>query len=110
HETVKGSGLALIPVPDPVRRHLLEMQFRAMTEGYRSMFPGARYDVITLNEAPIGRLITDVTEGFFHIVHIALLPEWRNRGIGGALMASVLDEPRRRGMRCEATVAPDNLA
>jgi RimJ/RimL family protein N-acetyltransferase len=66
--------------------------------------------VIALNDAPIGRLITDGSRGWFHIVHIALPPEWRNRGISTVLMTSVLDEPRRRRTRCQATVALDNLA
>lgn len=110
HETVKGAELALMPVPEPMRRQLLEMQFRAMTAGYRTGFPAARFEIVTLGDAPIGRLITDTSEGWFHIVHIALLPEWRNRRIGADLMAAVLDRPRRLGMRCEATVALDNVA
>jgi len=110
HESVKGAELALMPVADPIRRQLLDMQFRAMIMSYRSGFPAGRFEVITLNEAPIGRLITDSDQGRFHIVYIALLPEWRNRGIGTVLMTSVLDQPRRGGTTCEATVALDNLA
>jgi GNAT superfamily N-acetyltransferase len=106
HETVKGAELA--PVPEPMRRQLLDMQFRAMTSGYQAAFPAARYEIVTLDDAPVGRLITDTSGGCFHIVHIAVLPDWRNRGICTALMTAVLDEPRRQGMRCEATVAPDN--
>jgi ribosomal protein S18 acetylase RimI-like enzyme len=108
HDSVKGADLALIA--EAMRRQLLDMQFRAMTLGYRAAFPMARYDIITLNEAPIGRLITDLSQGWFHVVHIALLPEWRDHGIGRALMASVLEHPRHLGLRCEATVALDNLA
>jgi len=110
HESVKGAELALMPVAEPIRRQLLDMQFRAMTTSYRSGFPAGRFEVITLNEAPIGRLITDNGQGRFRIVYIALLPEWRNRGISTALMTSVLDKPRRLRTRCEATVTLDNLA
>ena len=86
------------------------MQFRAMTTSYRSAFPAGRFAIITLTTRPIGRLITDSGQDRFHIVYIALLPEWRSRGIGTALMTTVLDVPRRLGSRCEATVALDNLA
>jgi RimJ/RimL family protein N-acetyltransferase len=106
HETVKGAELP--PVPEPMRRHLLDMQFRAMTGGYQAAFPAARYEIVTLDGAPIGRLITDTSEGWFHIVHIAVLPEWRNRGLCTALMTAVLLGPRQQGMRCEARVAPEN--
>jgi ribosomal protein S18 acetylase RimI-like enzyme len=108
HESVKGADLA--PIPEPMRRQLLDMQFRAMAMGYRAAFPAARYDIITLDEASIGRLISDGGQGWFHIVHIALLPEWRDRGIGTALMTSILEHPKRLGFRCEATVAQENLA
>lgn len=110
HETVKGAELALMPVDEPMRRQLLDMQFRAMTMSYRSGFPAGRFEIITLNEVPIGRLITDNGQDRFRIVYIALLSEWRNRGISTVLMTSVLDKPRRLGTRCEATVAGDNLA
>jgi len=110
HESVKGPELALLPVPGPMRRQLLEMQFRAMTMSYRSSFPAGRFEIITLDEAPIGRLITDDSRGGLHIAYIALLPEWRNRGIGTELMTSVLDKPRRLGSICEAIVAVDNQA
>jgi ribosomal protein S18 acetylase RimI-like enzyme len=110
HESVKGAEFALMPVSDPIRRQLLDMEFRAMTKSYRSDFPAGRFQVFTLNETPIGRLITDRDAGRFHIVYVALLPEWRNKGIGTVLMTSVLHEPRRRGVPCEATVAVNNLA
>ena len=44
HESVKGAELALMPVGDPMRRQLLDMQFRAMTMGYRSGFPAGRFE------------------------------------------------------------------
>jgi ribosomal protein S18 acetylase RimI-like enzyme len=110
HESVKGAELALMPVADPLRRQLLEMQSRAMTMSYRSGFPAGRFEVVTLNQVPIGRLITGNGQDRFHIVYIALVPEWRNRGLGTVLMTLVLDQPRRRGTTCEATVALDNLA
>lgn len=110
HESVKSAEFALMPVGEPTRRQLLDMQFRAMTISYRSAFPAGRFEVITLNKTPIGRLITNRDAGRFHIVYVALLPEWRNKGIGTVLMNSVLDEPQHRGVLCEATVAANNVA
>ena len=110
HESVKGAELELLPVGDLMRQQLLDMQFRAMTASYRSRFPAGRFETITMDESPIGRLITDDGESRFRIVYIALLPKWRNRGIGMVLMTSVLAGPRSLGTSCEATVALDNLA
>ena len=110
HDSVKGADFALPAVDETMRRQLLDMQFRAMTLSYRAAVPAGVFQVVTLNETPIGRLITDSGPDRFHIVYIALLPEWRNRGLGTTLMTAVLDAPRRRGLVCEATVAVDNLA
>jgi GNAT superfamily N-acetyltransferase len=110
HDSVLAPAFARMPVPEAMRRQLLDMQFRAMTQGYRSGFPSARFDVVTLNGAPIGRLITDVGGSSFHVVYVALLPDWRGLGLGTGLMTAVLTEPKRRGLRCVATVAPDNVA
>ena len=77
---------------------------------YRAAFPAGRFEVVTLNDAPIGRLITDSGQDRFHIVYIALLPEWRQRRISTILLTRVLEGPRRRGTKCQATVALDNLA
>ena len=100
--------MAAIPVNDVVRQRVLRMQFDAMTHGYRATFPAARYEVIVLNDTRIGRLIVNIEPVRAHIIYIALLPEWRNRRIAEALMMLVLDEPRRLGAVCEATVARDN--
>ena len=110
HDSVKGTELAALPVGDPVRRQLLDMQYRAMTESYHAAFPNGRFDLITLNEEPIGRLISDLNQGLLRIVYIALLPEWRSHGICTALMRSVLQTPGRPVTQCEATVAVDNPA
>jgi ribosomal protein S18 acetylase RimI-like enzyme len=110
YESVKGPEMASMPVDDHTKRQLLSMQFQAMTRGYRAAFPAARYDVILLDETCIGRLIINVEPGRAHVVYIALLAEWRNRGIGVALMTSVLAEPRRLGVVFGASVARDNTA
>ncbi len=108
HASVKGTELAALPDGDPIRQQLLDMQYRAMTASYHAAFPNGRFDLLTLNQEPIGRLISDLNQGLLRIVYIALLPEWRSRGICTALMRSVLDTPSVT--RCEATVALDNTA
>jgi ribosomal protein S18 acetylase RimI-like enzyme len=109
-DSVKGPEMASMPVDDHMKRQLLTMQFQAMTRGYRGAFPAARYEIIVLDDTPVGRLIINIEPGRAHIVYIALLPEWRNRGIGAALLTAVLAEPRRTGSVCEASVTLDNTA
>jgi RimJ/RimL family protein N-acetyltransferase len=110
HASVKAVEFAMLPVSEPVRQQLLDMQFRAMTMSYRAAFPEGRFEVITLDETCVGRLITDRGADRMCIVYIALLPEWRRRRLGTALLTRLLEQPRAQGKRCEATVAVDNLA
>jgi RimJ/RimL family protein N-acetyltransferase len=107
-ESVKGPEMAAMPADPRTKRQLLSMQFRAMTQSYRAAFPGARYDIVLLDSEPIGRLILHLSPAHAHVVHVALVPQMRNRGIGTALMAAILQEPRRRSAVCEAQVAIGN--
>jgi ribosomal protein S18 acetylase RimI-like enzyme len=109
-DSVKGPQMASMAVDDRIKQQLLSMQFQAMTRGYRSAFPDARYDVILLDDLSIGRLILNIAPLRTQVVYIALLPEWRNRRIAEALMTTVLAEARHRGAILEATVATDNTA
>jgi len=107
-ESVKGPEMAAMPADERTKRQLLSIQFRSMTQSYRAAFPGARYDIVLLDSEPIGRLILDLSPARAHVVYVALVPEMQNRGIGTALMAAILREPRRHGAMCEAQVAIGN--
>jgi GNAT superfamily N-acetyltransferase len=109
-ESVKGPEMAAMPVDAGLQRQLLEMQFRALTQGYRTAYPAAAFLVVLLDETPIGRLIVDADPDRWLVVYVALTAPWRRRGIGVALMKAALAEPMRLGAVCQARVALDNLA
>lgn len=68
----------------------LRMQFRAQTQFYAENYPGAEFQVITLNDQPIGRLYIHQREDEIRIMDIALLPDHRNSGIGSGLLRDIL--------------------
>lgn len=70
----------------------LHMQFDAQHTHYQKHYPHAAFDLILLHEQAIGRLYIERTESAVHIIDIALLPDYRNRGIGGALLQELLEE------------------
>ena len=70
----------------------LRMQFNAQTQFYIANYPGAEFQVITLNGQPIGRLYIHSREDEIRIMDIALLPKYRNLGIGSALLQDVLEQ------------------
>ena len=68
------------------KRVLLEMQFAAQQRHFRVNIPEARDMIVMLDGQPVGRICTAHRQQELHLVEIALLPEYRNRGIGSHLM------------------------
>jgi len=76
----------------------LRMQFRAQSKFYVENYPGAEFQVITLNDQPIGRLYVHRRADEIRIMDIALLPDYRNLGIGSALLQSILEQGSNLGL------------
>ena len=70
----------------------LTMQFRAQHEHYQQHYPKARFDLILGDTIPIGRLYLDERDDEFRLIDIALLPEFRNRGLGGHILRQILNQ------------------
>jgi ribosomal protein S18 acetylase RimI-like enzyme len=86
------------------------MQFEAQHSFYRREFRGASFDVVEDCSGPVGRLYVDRREDEIRLIDIALLPEHRGRGIGGALMAELLEEARAGAKRVVIHVERGNPA
>lgn len=84
-------------LPDAMVDNLLIMQYRARSQGYRDRFPRARRLVAETTDGPIGELIEHDEADAVYIVDIALLPDQQQRGIGSALVRSVMAEAAARG-------------
>ncbi|KQR07321.1 GNAT family N-acetyltransferase [Deinococcus sp. Leaf326] len=80
--------------PDAMREPLLELQFQAQRRGY-----GAQYPLLT------ARLEADLV-----LVDFSLLPDWRGRGIGGAVLQTLQTRARAASCDIRLQVAKDNSA
>jgi ribosomal protein S18 acetylase RimI-like enzyme len=60
----------------------IQMQFRAQRMGYASEFPDAEHRVILVDDEPAGRVIVHRAKEAMRLVDIAVLTEYRNRGVG----------------------------
>jgi len=87
---------------------IMRMQFQAQTVSYRAQFPQARFDIIELDEASIGRIVVDRPGAEVHIVDQAVVPALRNRGIGTAVMRALMDEAAAAGLPVRLKVASSN--
>jgi ribosomal protein S18 acetylase RimI-like enzyme len=86
------------------------MQFAAQYQQYRTMYPEARFDVILLDDRPIGRLYVARREDEILLIDIALLPEYRNAGIGTRLLRDLLAEAAQAGKPVRGHVQKGNPA
>jgi ribosomal protein S18 acetylase RimI-like enzyme len=70
----------------------LRMQFNAQQIGYRSQFPDAAFSIVRQGTASIGSMAVARGREEILLVDIALLPEFRGRGIGTRLLRELIDE------------------
>ncbi|MGH6870176.1 MAG: GNAT family N-acetyltransferase [Rhizomicrobium sp.] len=79
--------LALLP--EAVRATVLRQQYRAQTASYASLYPQALTAIVERDGRAIGRIVADETPGCLHIVDIAMTPELRGQGAGGAVLLAL---------------------
>lgn len=89
---------------------LLRLQFNAQRLHYRQHFPEAIEQVIESSGQQVGRLYVNHQEGEIRILDIALLPDHRSAGIGGALLKQLLAEAASTGKPARLQVERHNPA
>jgi len=75
----------------------LQMQFHAQRQYYLEQYPTAEYHIIQHNGVDIGRLIVNRADDELLLMDIALLLEYRNGGIGTALIQDLMAEAAQAG-------------
>jgi ribosomal protein S18 acetylase RimI-like enzyme len=106
----RPAEFALLSFDAATLEQLMRFQFQAQTQSYRTNFPDARFDIIELDNAPIGRIVVDRSAGVLRIVDQALAQHARNRGLGTTIMTALLNEAAGTGVPVRLMVAPGNQA
>ena len=88
----------------------LRMQHRMQLASYASQFPGAERSVLWAGGERVGYVCVDREPHELHIVDIALLPRFRARGLGSALIRDLQTEASERGLPLTLTVRSDSRA
>jgi ribosomal protein S18 acetylase RimI-like enzyme len=91
-----------------MREQLMQHQFRAQTMSYRAQFPNARFDIIELDGAAIGRIVVDRPGSAIHIIDQAITPQYRNLGFGGTIMRALMQEAGSAGLPVRLMVSTAN--
>jgi ribosomal protein S18 acetylase RimI-like enzyme len=97
-------------LPSEMRQMVLRQQFLAQDAGYRGAFPDARFEIVEYDARPVGRIVTARVPEAIYILDMAMLPEWRSRGIGSAILQEIGDLARAAGIAMRFDVLLSNHA
>jgi GNAT superfamily N-acetyltransferase len=90
-------------------RQVMTYQFHGQNLNHLARFPQASVDIIELSGEPIGRLVVDRSAAVLHLVDLAIVPQWRGRGGGTAIMRVLMDEARAAEVPVRLEIAaPDD--
>ena len=110
YASTREDELAVVDWDDGQKEASLEMQFAAHHAFYMEQFPRAEFQIILLDEEPIGRLYVDRRENEIRIIDIALFAEHRNKGVGSTFLEDILSEGQQKGLLVRIHVEQNNPA
>jgi ribosomal protein S18 acetylase RimI-like enzyme len=102
--------LALVDWDEEQKAAFVRMQFDAQSDHYARYYAGASFLVILVDREAAGRLYVARWPEEIRIVDIALLPDYRGRGIGSALLRELLAEGAESGKPVTIHVEKHNPA
>ena len=88
----------------------VRMQYDARKYGYEASYPSSENSVISMGGVPAGSLIIFRSSSEIRLVDIALLPEFRSRGIGGEVIRMLISEAGDAGSALRLSVLRSNRA
>lgn len=91
------------------RQAFLSMQFRGQRAHYAE-YPNVDHRIILLNGEPVGRIFISRMEAEIRLVDISLLPAYRERGLGAALIRELFEEAARTRKVIQLHVEKNNRA
>ena len=110
YASTRANDMAIAPWSQEQKDHFVQMQFAFQRKHYLENYAGATFDVVMVDGCAAGRLYVFRGPSEIRIIDIALLPEYRGRGIGGELLTGILREARDRGLITSIHVERQNPA
>jgi ribosomal protein S18 acetylase RimI-like enzyme len=88
----------------------LTQQFQAQHQYYQQMYKNKQFGILLYNGQPAGRLYLDHRADEVRIVDIALLPDFRGRGLGESTLRGIMNEATAAEKRVTIHVERQNRA
>jgi ribosomal protein S18 acetylase RimI-like enzyme len=92
------------------RKKIMEFQFAAQQRHYQANMPEAEHLIVLQDGRPIGRMTLVRRKNELHLAEIALLPEYRNQGIGSVLMEKLIKAEAEQGHEIKLQVYKQSAA
>lgn len=96
--STRSEEMKLLPWDEAMKEAFLKQQFAAQRDYYLQHYPDAQYQIILLDERPVGRLYVHRRENEIRILDITILPQYRSAGLGTPLVKEVMSEGERSGL------------
>lgn len=94
--------------PDQEQDRFLRMQFQVRDRAYSQQYPGLERSVVLVGPRRVGAALLARSAREIHLVDIALLPEFRGRGIGTAVLQALQREAEGTGRTLSLCVEKGN--
>jgi ribosomal protein S18 acetylase RimI-like enzyme len=98
YASTRQEELAPLPWTAEQKAAFLAQQFGAQSAHYATHYADASWDVIVVDGLRAGRLIVHRGEAEVNVVDIALLPEYRGRGVGTMLLREIFADADAAGL------------
>ena len=108
--SVHEQDLGFVDLPGEQKTALLRMQFDAQQQQYHAQYPRGNFDLILKADVPVGIIYTQRGPDEFVLIDIALLPKFRNEGIGKKLVTELIHQAQVEKETLTAHVRKDNPA
>jgi len=95
YRQLRAAELAPLSWPDVQKDAFLESQFALQHRHYLAHYSAADFLLIEAEGQPAGRFYLSRQTSEFLIVDISLLPQWRNSGVGSALIRHAQEMAKR---------------
>lgn len=99
YRTTRWDEVMQAPWDDKQRREFLQQQFQAQHSHYQTHYPKADYLLINQKKQTIGRVYLDRDKTSICLIDIALLPEYKNQGLGTQLLMELLTEAQNENKK-----------
>lgn len=94
YASTRENELAMTNFSEQEKLSFVTQQFSAQTSHYMQHYRTDSFDIIEFEGMPIGRLFVDIWDKEIRIVDIALIAEYRNKGLGAYLFNLLFEQAR----------------